>query len=135
MPEKDQSIRRAVALLEDDPERFAKFIREQDIEVVIAATMDKALELIDNLSRLHIPIALIDGNLSPGEYDNSEGKKLVAKIKQIAPEVITINFSSGGSINADVDWSDKGGEGFALLLEILEKYFQTNTIEGINLRL
>lgn len=71
--------------------------------VVLSATsLDEALEATNNLSTLGVQVATIDGNLK-GYSGGRAGQAVIAAIREKAPEVKIIGFSSDPLPGTDFD--------------------------------
>ena len=102
MPEKAR-----VFLAEDDPgwqERIKRWLGRSNHQVILTAqTLTQALQEINQFEQMGIQVAILDGNLSTFA-NNSDGQRLAAAIREIAPQVKTIGLPSLGTIpGVDVD--------------------------------
>lgn len=86
--------------VEDDAETWQKVINravrslEAELVVPIVADFEAAMQLILKLAELKVDIAILDGNITPGQHDGHEGLALLKKIKELFPEIKVIGFSS-----------------------------------------
>ncbi len=62
--------------------------------IAVARTVDEAQRLIPQLQEMDIEYALVDGNLSAGEYEGYEGLAITRAIHEQAKKVKVIGFSS-----------------------------------------
>lgn len=102
MPEKAK-----VAIFEDHLstiERMKKYIESSGHSVIaVASTLEEALLLIRSLREKGVQVATIDGNLNSKSSGN-DGDKILRAIKESAPEIKTIGFSTlGGIRGVDID--------------------------------
>jgi hypothetical protein len=69
----------------------------------IARSMLEAKNIIPLLEQLRVVYALVDGNLTSGDYSGREGQAIARKIKELAPTVTTVGFSSDSNqIGVDI---------------------------------
>jgi DNA-binding NtrC family response regulator len=93
-----------VAIFEDDldlQEGFADILNYLGHEVVLqAASLDEAERKIGSLDPAtdKIDVALIDGNLSAGKIDCSDGAKVVQLLQSKLGTIPTIGISGAGHI-------------------------------------
>lgn len=96
-----------VFVAEDDPsiQQVIKwFLSKGGHEVVLQAqTLSEALRSIKQFEKLGIQIAVIDGNLTPGDISGSDGYQLATAIRQLAPNVTTIGMSVLSVDGVDID--------------------------------
>ncbi|MFA6322559.1 MAG: hypothetical protein WCX71_03735 [Candidatus Buchananbacteria bacterium] len=87
----------ATVLLVEDKERYRVLVIGYLVKlghtVIEASTIQQALELVEQLDSLGINIAVLDGNLSSGDYSGKDGKKIAEAIKAKNPAVKTIAWS------------------------------------------
>jgi CheY-like chemotaxis protein len=70
--------------------------------VLSATSLKDALEATNNLSKFGVQVATVDGNLG-GYSAGHDGQKVIAAIREKAPEVKIIGFSSDPLPGTDVD--------------------------------
>lgn len=71
--------------------------------VLQATTFRDALAGTDLLEKLQIDVAVLDGNLTPGEDSGDEGRALLSAIRERAPGVKIVGMSAVGMRGTDVD--------------------------------
>jgi response regulator of citrate/malate metabolism len=99
-----------VAIIEDDEMfRLTHQITMEEAGhhvVAQAASMEDAQELIPTLGELGVQVVLLDGNLTPGQKDGSEGRLLAGAIKNAYPnngmKIVGVTFDQDGVGGADV---------------------------------
>lgn len=95
-----------VFVAEDDPDHQdtirERLERDGHSVVLSARTRNEALSAVNKLKELKVQVATIDGNLSPWEESGQDGKDLIAAIRKVAPDVVTIDMSLSGGLNADI---------------------------------
>jgi hypothetical protein len=90
-----------VAIFEDDEVTIQ--VARLEIEkygwqvAAVARTMLEAKNIIPLLEQLKVVFALVDGNLTPGDYSGREGQAIAKRIKEITSTVKTVGFSSDGN--------------------------------------
>lgn len=67
--------------------------REGHIVVEVASSFDEAVEKIPSLQEKGINVAIVDGNLDPGENSGREGETIAKKIKSEHPSITVIGNS------------------------------------------
>lgn len=96
-----------VFVAEDDPsvQQIIKTILSRGGHEVIlqAQTLSEALGSIKQLEELGIQVAIIDGNLTPGDTSGSDGHQLATAIKQLTPHVKTVGMSALQVHGVDID--------------------------------
>lgn len=80
--------------------------------VLEAYTREDALEAVNHFEELHIQVAVLDANLTPGEYGGDDGVVLAKTIREKAPLVKIVGMSSNpfpkeAPIDVDASRSDK----------------------------
>lgn len=100
-----------VFIIEDNPDirDIEREILEKEGHVVVgeADNFEDALAAVDEFKNLRVQVATTDGNLSGGEYDGSEGRAIIQKIKRRAPGVKTLGLSNDEMPDADIDLRKK----------------------------
>ena len=73
------------------------FLEEQGGHTIVleASSLEEALDMAPLLPEEGINVAVIDANLSPGERDGADGKKVVAAIREQAQSVKIVVYSGG----------------------------------------
>lgn len=96
-----------VFVAEDDPDLLEslKYVIEKEGHTVTlsAASLSDALAAISTFPQFGIQIASIDGNLRKGEKSGSDGRQMVAAIRNAAPEVKIVGISGQTIPGVDVD--------------------------------
>ena len=109
-----------IIVFEDQPQYIDGIIRNFDPGnngteysfsiIAMADNMTDARELIDKLEEHEADVAVVDGNLSPGEVKCREGKEIVFLLKDKFADIVTIGYSnSPRDFGADVNVSKQDG--------------------------
>ncbi len=125
-PEKPQVLR--IGIFEDSEPYFGAlqlYLKVGGITLErIASDMDEALKAIPNLANKGFGAILVDGNLTPDDASGSDGRRIVALIKQLELPVTIIGHSGSGDVEG-ADYQLPKIEGApkveALLRNILKK--------------
>ncbi len=81
-----------------------EYLEEAGHSVVLKAnTLTDALAGVDNLEKLGIDVAVLDGNLDEWETKGYDGQEVLRAIRATAPRVRTIGMSGNKFPNADID--------------------------------
>lgn len=96
-----------VFVAEDNPfwqEIIEKYLTEAGHTVVAkATTRDQALSMVNQLKKLGVDVATIDGNLNKYESEGYDGQAVLMAIRDKAPNVKTVGMSGNNVIGTDVD--------------------------------
>lgn len=87
------------------------------VVVAEAVTVDEALHIV---STNDFEIAIIDGNLNPGKIDCSDGKTILAEIRQRRPQATVVWFSNVPSETVSVDCDIDIGKDVFGVMEAIE---------------
>ncbi|MBI2196085.1 response regulator [Candidatus Daviesbacteria bacterium] len=102
MPEKAR-----VFAAEDDPDYLDTMKIELGIKghtlALTATTLEEALKAIETFPTAGIQIAALDGNLKRGVKSGSDGRQMVAAIRNISPSVKIIGMSGESMEGVDID--------------------------------
>lgn len=76
-----------------------------------AYTQEDALQSIQRFNELHVDVAVLDANLTPGVHDGQDGVVLATAIREQAPQVKIVGMSSNpfpkeAPIDVDASRSD-----------------------------
>lgn len=102
------SPEKARVFIAEDNEDFLdiiqEYLEEADHSVVLkASTLTDALAGVNNLEKLGVDIAVLDGNLDEWETKGYDGQEVLRVIRATAPNVRTISMSGNKFPNADID--------------------------------
>ena len=91
-----------IILIEDDPTLRDDFRANLEVSghkvVAQAGSVETAALLVDNLTPDDVDIAIVDGNLSEGSADGSDGERVAEDIHQRLGGVIVIGASMDGEV-------------------------------------
>jgi CheY-like chemotaxis protein len=114
-----------VAVIEDDPDnqrRIAERLTKSGHQVVATAVdLQEAIDLSNHLEVLGVHVAIVDGNLKPGDYSGSDGTRVVQEIREKSPSVKILAFTSSDVTGADV-LLDKTLSGYDRLAPIVTAF-------------
>ncbi len=105
-----------IFLAEDNEENLdlkrRLLVRGNHTIVLEAHTQQEALAAIDHFEEHNVHVAVLDANLTQGEYKGDDGVVLAATIREKAPQVKIVGMSSNpfpteASIDIDASRSDK----------------------------
>ena len=63
---------------------------------------ESALQTVESLVAMGVQVVVLDGNVTEGMHDGSDGRLIAKAIKQAAPEVKIIGFSTAPVSGADL---------------------------------
>ena len=102
MPEKAR-----VFAAEDDPDSLDNIKMALEAKghtlALTATTLEGALEIIQAFPQEEIQIAALDGNLKKGVKSGSDGRQMIAAIRNISPSVRIIGMSGESMEGVDID--------------------------------
>lgn len=91
-----------VFVVEDEPEwrrHFGRTLERAGHQVVLTATtLVDALSKVLSLEKKGVQVALVDGNLTTGSWDGTDGCRVVEAIKENAPSVKIVGVSASSDI-------------------------------------
>lgn len=116
------SPERAGVFVVDDSSLWQAGIKDELEEsghrvLLTAGTFEEALEKTQKLSELGVKVAIVDSNLSLGDWSGRDGRNIVKLIREFAPNVKIIGLSDTGHIKGadkNLDKLDLPGLGKAV---------------------
>ncbi len=70
--------------------------------VVVASTLNEALDGIEKAKQEGVNVAVVDGNLTEDDYSGYDGRKISTELRQQIPRIKIVSFSGNKQSYGDV---------------------------------